>query len=237
MSESPNKLKFCLTSIKNSAFESKTWYNVEKAIIALLSSKGMQVKLLVRIFGKDEIWCVSVFRELNQLSNLRRESCVIYNAVLTQTVDINQEIINEIIEKNLPKAYVFLRTDLKEPEKIARIVKENDGSSFLIGAIDHPTGYNYFIALTNTSDDISHLNRVIFNIAQSAESEKWEGQLGADHWWLDKEEVKQKTKVQGIKPEASTSLSEEKKGAPAKKLLKNMEDHLDNDYYFQKRKI
>jgi hypothetical protein len=186
--------KFCITSINQSDPSETSWRLTETHFIDLFAKKNMIIYVIARIFGKDEIWTISSYRTVESLRALRYEPSINYVAPLTHVLPLNEDLMKEIRAKKLPKAYIFIRTEELTLEDLSHFVTDSGGSPFLLGIINHPNGYNYFVALTTKTGRISDLNQTIHTIASKTSCEKWESWLGADHWWPREKTMKTKIK-------------------------------------------
>ncbi len=174
----------CLASIKQSAFKKKNMQDIRSFLVAFFKVRDLSLFLIVRIFGRDEMWTVMSYKNRGSIKRIKDEPFVSYTAMLTESLPRNKKIIGEIIERSLPVAYLFLRTDSLKLKQLEKITNDSGGMSFLLGILDHPHGYNNFVAITVKTGHIDQLNEVIHKIAELTDCEKWECALGADHWWL-----------------------------------------------------
>jgi len=188
--------RVCLISIKESAIGITKWSEAESYLFDFFAKKNLELKLIVRIFGRDEVWVVTAYTTKEQIKSMHHEPLVKYTAVLTESISDGISIVRKIRRRKLPVVYMFIRTDPIALDKLKKIIQNSQGSPFLLGRVDHPKGYNYFAAFTNESGKISELNNTIHGIAEKIESEKWESWLGAEHWLPIVVEEKEKKEVE-----------------------------------------
>jgi len=172
-----------LMSIKYSAVDRGSWEDTKEHVTGLLKKQNLDVFILVRIFGRDEIWIVFTYTSLRNIQEIEKEDYVIGTAFLHKSMPFDEKTMENIIGKKLPVGYLFFRKRMIALEDIRTSIENAGGKHFLIGAIDHPAGFSHCVILTVESGDIPELNEVVYSIVKSVGCKEWECALGAKHGW------------------------------------------------------
>lgn len=182
MSKNERK-KLGLVSIKYSAIEEKDWVKTKDFLTNFFENQGLDAYILVRIFGRDEIWVVLSFTDFNSIERIEEEPFVIYTALFSGGLPLDEKIVGDILTKKFPVAYLLFRKRRISLGDIKSSIASAGGNSFLIAEVSHPKGFSHFASVTVKTRQIKKLNDVVYGAMKGINCKDWECVLGVKHSW------------------------------------------------------
>jgi len=178
-----HRLRLGYLSAKYSKVDKEDWVETKNSLTNILKKRGLDVYLIIRMFGRDEIWAVFSYAGPEAIRRIKKNRIVNYVATLTRSLPFDEKIVADIVEKALPVAYLMFRRSGISLEETKEIVEASGGRPFLVGAMNHPRGYSHAVLLTGKTGEISDLNETIYNAMKRIQSKNWKCFLGAKHGW------------------------------------------------------
>src|SRR3989304_1077085 len=107
------KIEFGYASVELSAVAKDNWAKTDAFLKEVFANRGVDADLIVKLFGKDEIWVVFEYTNLDDIEKVEEESFITYTATLTRHLPLNLKVIEDISKEEQVVYLLFRKRQIK----------------------------------------------------------------------------------------------------------------------------
>lgn len=170
-------------SIIFSEVHKENWRKTDSYLKHTFENNGLITILIIKIFGKNELWVVFKYSDPKDLDKLEDEQFFRYSALLGK-YSFNKKVADGITQKD-KVAYLFIKRKPIKIERIKKGLKAVGGVPFLIGDMHHPHGYSHAILFKTKKTKILAIDNAVSLFTKNLGVKEYECVLASRHEWIE----------------------------------------------------
>jgi len=185
-----------LINARYSSIDKGDWNGTKNHLNGLLEDQGFETYLLIRIFGRDELWAVSSCKDAHSIETIEHKPYVIDVALLNRSLPFDEKTVGDVIRRGLPVGYLLFKKRNTTLGDVKNSIEHAGGKPFLVAEIDHAKGFSHCIVMTFETTDTAEMNEIVYKFAENMKCKDWECFLGVKHGWPEAhKEIRKKLAV------------------------------------------
>lgn len=159
------------------------WGKISKFLRQTFESISLNPLLVIKIFGKNELWVVFEWTCLDDLEKLDKFPFINYRE-LSRTFKFDENVADKIITQSYRVAYILLKKESLQIKRIIDAVASLNAKPLIVADIENPKNYTNLIALSMKWSAVSYMDKTILLLTELLEVKEYECILGAWHEWF-----------------------------------------------------